>query len=56
MKDFESDLLKLIENLQFRTISQKFLNKLNEYINKIQFSDKMFVPADKTQNHYKTTK
>ena len=35
MKDFENDLLKLIESIQFRTVSDEFLNKLNEYINKI---------------------
>ena len=35
MKDFENDLLKLIESIQFRTVSDEFLNKLNEDINKI---------------------
>ena len=37
----------LIENIQFKTISDKFLNKLNENINKISSSDKIFVSADK---------
>ena len=56
MKDFENDLLKLIENIQFRTVSGKFLNKLNEDNNKIRSSDKLFVSADKTQNYYEITK
>ena len=56
MKNFENDLLKLMENIQFRTVSDKFLNKLNEDINKIRSSDKLFVSADKTQNYYEITK
>ena len=48
MKDFESNLLKLIENIQFRTVSDKFLNKLNEDINKIQSSDKLFFYSKKS--------
>ena len=55
-KDFGNDLLKLIENIQFRTVSDEFLNKLNEDINKIRSSDKLFVSADKTQNYYEITK
>ena len=30
MKDFENDLQKLTENIEFTTIFDKFLNKLNE--------------------------
>ena len=37
----------LIENIQFKIISDKFLNKLNENINKISSSDKIFVSANK---------
>ena len=29
MKYFENDLLKLIENIQFRTVFDEFLNELN---------------------------
>ena len=56
MKYFENDLLKLIENIQFRIASVEFLNKLNEDIKKIRSSDKMFVSADKTQNYYEIAK
>ena len=55
-KDFEKDLLKLIENIQFRTVSDEFLNKLNEDMNKIRSSNELFVSADKTQNHYEIAK
>ena len=56
MKDFENNLLKLIENIQFRTVSNNFLNKLDEDINKIRPSDKLFVSADKTEDYYEITK
>ena len=56
MKDFENDLLTLTENVKFKTVSDKFLNQLNEDINKIRSSDKLFVPADKTENYYEITK
>ena len=56
MKDVEKDLLKLIENIQFRTVSEEFLNKLNEDMNKIRSSNELLVSADKTRNHYEITK
>ena len=55
MKDFENDLLKLIENIQFRTASDEFSNTLIEDINKIRSSDKLLVSADKTQNYHEIT-
>ena len=36
MKCFENDLLKLIEKIQFRTVSDKLLNKLGEDFNKVR--------------------
>ena len=36
MDNFEVDLLKLIENIQFRTIANESLNKLYEDIKKPQ--------------------
>ena len=56
MKDFEKDLLKLIQNIQYRTVSDKFLYELHENINKIRSLDKFFVSADKTQNYYELAK
>ena len=43
MKYFENDLLKLIENIQFRTVFDEFLNELNENINKIRSSEKLYL-------------
>ena len=56
VKDFENDLLKLIENIQFRAVSENFFKKLNEDRNKIRSSDNLVVPPDKTQNYYEITK
>ena len=52
IKDFEKDLRKMIENIQFRRVSSAFLLKLNEDIKNIKSSKKMFISADKTQNFY----
>ena len=52
MKEFENEILTMIENIKFRRVSDKFLKKLDEDIRKINSSEKMFVPADKTQNFY----
>ena len=43
VKYFENDLLKLIENIQFRTVFDEFLNELNENINKIRSSEKLYL-------------
>lgn len=55
MKAFEEDLLKLIKSMQFTTVSDEFLNKLNEDINKVWSTDKIFLSANKTQNYYEIT-
>ena len=34
MKNFENDLLTLIENIQFKNVPNKFLNKSNEVLTK----------------------
>ena len=56
MKDFESDLLKMVENIEFKTTSNEFLNTLKADMRYIKNSDKLFVSADKTQNFYELTK
>ena len=56
MKEFENDILMMIENIEFRRVSDEFLKKLDEDIRNINSSEKMFVPADKTQNFYQTDK
>ena len=56
MKEFESDLLKMIENIEFRKTSNEFSNTLKADIRYIKNSEKVFVPADKTQNFYEMSK
>ena len=56
MKAFENDILTMIENIEFRRVSDEFLKKLDEDIKKINSSEKMFVPADKTQSFYQIDK
>ena len=55
-KEFENDILTMIENIKFRRVSDEFLKKFGEDIRKINSSEKIFVPADKTQNFYQIGK
>ena len=52
MKPFEEDMLRLIENLEFRRTNDKFQKRLKSDIDNIRNSDAVFVPADKTKNLY----
>ena len=56
LKDFEKDLCDLVTKVQFRRINCSFQSKLNEDIRNIKTSDKIYTPADKTSNLYKTSK
>ena len=49
---FEADLLDMVHNVKFRNVNNKFQNKLNKDISKIDNSTKAFIPADKTSNFY----
>lgn len=54
MNNFESRLLDMIENVEFRTVNCSFQNQLSRDIKrKIKQSDKVLVAADKTTNFYK---
>ena len=53
LKPFEEDMLKLVENVEFRQINDRFQQKLRTDITNITKSDAVFVPADKTKNLYK---
>ena len=55
LKNFENDLIKMIENIKFKNISDNFLDKLKEDTNKIKSSEKVFVFTDKTQNFYEVS-
>ncbi|OOZ40504.1 hypothetical protein [Solemya elarraichensis gill symbiont] len=49
---FEEELLRVIENIQFREVKSKFIHRLREDVKTIKKSKHIFVPADKTNNYY----
>ena len=56
LSQFENDLMCLVKNLEFRKVNNEFQNKLNNDINEIKTSDKVFVAADKSRHIYKMEK
>ena len=56
MDKFQTDLLEMVRNIEFRNVKDKFQDKLNEDINRINKSSKAFIPADKTSNFYELNK
>ena len=56
LKPFEDDVLKLIENLEFRRTNDHFQERLRTDIDNIKKSNNVFVPADKTKNLYEMDK
>ena len=55
MKAFEDDLAHMMENIQFRNVSNPFLNEMDNDLKKIKSSPNIFVFADKTRNIYETS-
>ena len=53
MKPFEDDIVRLVEKIQFRKISDSFQDMLQTDIRKSRNSADIIVPADKTGNLYK---
>ena len=53
---FESDLIKLAENIKFRKSTSNFQKRMKEDVRNIQKSSKTLTPADKTSNMYRLTK
>ena len=52
LRDFEKDLVKLIQNIEFRKRSNPFLTTLKREIGKISEQKDLIIPADKTTNKY----
>ncbi len=50
MKNFEDDLVRMIENIRFRKVNDQFLSKLDNDLRKIKKSPNVFIFADKTRN------
>lgn len=53
MKEFEHDLLHMVENIQFRNCNDPFQSKLRRDLKTINSSNEILVSADKTRNIYK---
>ena len=56
LSQFENHLMYLVKNLEFRKVNNEFQNKLNNDINQIKTSDKVFVAADQSRHIYKMEK
>ena len=56
LEAFEDDLLKMIENIDFRRASNDLQRRLDKDIQKIKNSKDVIVPADKTRNLYAVPK
>ena len=56
LSQFENDLMYLVKNIEFRKVNNEFQNKLNNDINEIKNSTKVFVAADKSRHIYKMEK
>ena len=56
LKDSESDLYDLVENIEFRSVSNHYQKELKTKIDAIKTETKIIVPADKTANFYKIEK
>ena len=56
MKVFEADMADMIKDIKFKTVNNQFQQQLRADIQRIQSSNKTFIPADKTQNYYEVSK
>ena len=52
-KEFENDLVDLIQNIKFRHVPNHFQNKLRKDINLIKKDEHIYISADKTNNYYR---
>ena len=53
LKEFQNDLVDLIQNINFRHVPNHFQNKLQKDLNHIKKDDHLYIPADKTNNYYR---
>ena len=56
LSGFESDLVLMIKNIQFRPVRNNFPAKLKNCIKEINNTDGLLVNADKSTNNYKFSK
>ena len=53
LKEFENDLVDLIQNIKFIHVPNHFQNKIQKDLNHIMKDDQLYIPADKTNNDYR---
>ena len=53
LKDFEDNMLNLIQTVKFKQVNNPFLSKLKEDADHIKNEPKLLIAADKTTNFYK---
>ena len=56
LKLFEDDMFKIVENVQFKQVQNKFQDKLIQDVKKINSSKNMVVFANTTRNLYELDK
>ena len=56
LSKFEEDMLKMIQNIEFRKTDNEFQRKMREDVKAIKQCGKVVVPADKSTNLYKMDK
>ena len=52
LNSFQNDLLKLAQNVEFRTCRNNFMEELNRDLERVNETQKLIVNADKTSNKY----
>jgi hypothetical protein len=52
LKDFEDDVIKMISNIQFRTVNDPFMNKISKDLDRVNSMNNVLVFADKSKNIY----
>ena len=52
LKDFEKNLVDLIQNINVRHVPNHFENQLQKDLHHIKKDDHLYIPADKTNNYY----
>ena len=50
LKEFEDDMLKMVQSTRFKQVNDPFLNKLNDDTKRIKQEPKLLIAADKTTN------
>ena len=53
LKNFEDDMLNMIQSTKFNQVNNPFLNKLKNDTKRIENESKLLIAADKTTNFYK---